>query len=187
MGALFICFMIISISASNTGPAANTREIPLLFSRSAVASLVLCIGLVKVDRLGQRLNIPTQGQTVTALTGDERPFSRTVLGSDPQLGIGTRPHWWETDTLPTDHLSSHSVIVYMHDQMAMIWYVRANTAIVVPLCGWTHCFPSRFIISVNSCCTCWVCYIFKEFAKKVCMSNQLDYTQLFFSCFFLMC
>ena len=43
-------------------------------------------------------------------------------GSDTQLGIGTRLHWWEADTLPTDHLSSHSGKKYMHDQMAMIWY-----------------------------------------------------------------
>ena len=33
-----------------------------------------------------------QGQRV-AQTGDERPFSLTAPGSDPQPGIEPRPHW----------------------------------------------------------------------------------------------
>ena len=42
---------------------------------------VPCIGLVKVERLGQRLNVPTQGGRV-AQTGD-----------GPQLGIEPGQHW----------------------------------------------------------------------------------------------
>ena len=64
------------------------------------------IGLVEVGRLGQRLNVPTQGRRV-AQTGDERPSSLTAPGSDPQPGIEPRPHWWEADTLLIGHLSTH--------------------------------------------------------------------------------
>ena len=62
------------ISASDIGQASSTREIPLLFLfrigflmflpdhiHQAVGSLKSCIGLVEVGRLGQWLNIPTQG------------------------------------------------------------------------------------------------------------------------------
>ena len=65
---------------------------PTLFEKRMSSFKVPCIGLVKVERLGQWLNVPTQGRRV-AQTGDERPFSLTVPGSDPQLGIEPRPHW----------------------------------------------------------------------------------------------
>ena len=55
------------------------------------------IGLVKVERLGQRLNFPTQGRRV-AQTGT-KPFSLKALGSDPQPGIEPGPHWREADML----------------------------------------------------------------------------------------
>ena len=58
-----------------------------------------CIGLVKVERLGQRLNVPTQGRRV-AQKGT-KPFSLTAPGSDLQQGIEPGPHWWETDMLTT--------------------------------------------------------------------------------------
>ena len=58
------------------------------------------IGLLKVERLGQRLNVPTQGRRV-AQTRDERPFSLTAPGSDPQPRIEPRPHWWEANVLTT--------------------------------------------------------------------------------------
>ena len=48
-------------------------------------------GLVKVERLGQQLNVPTQGRRV-AQTGT-KPFSLTAPGSDPQPGIEPGPHW----------------------------------------------------------------------------------------------
>ena len=70
------------ISASDIEQAASTEEIPLLFSRSAVGSKVPRIGLVEVGRLGQLLNVPTQGRSV-AQTGDERPFSLIAPGPDP--------------------------------------------------------------------------------------------------------
>ena len=60
---------------------------------------VPCIGLVKVERLGQRLNVPTQGQRV-AQTGT-KPFSLTALGSDPQPGI-------EHAALVRDRRANHS-------------------------------------------------------------------------------
>ena len=69
--------MLRVISTSDIGQAASTGEIPLLFSRSAVGSL-------KSPVLGGRMEIQT---------GDERPFSLTAPGSDPQLGIEPRPHW----------------------------------------------------------------------------------------------
>ena len=79
------------ISASDIGQASNTEEFPLLFLRSAVGSKVPCVGLVEVARLGQWLNVPTQGWRV--------PFSLTVLGIEPGL------HWWEADAMnqPTEH------------------------------------------------------------------------------------
>ena len=64
------------------------------------------IGLVKIERLGQRLNVPIQGRRV-AQTGDVRPFSLTTPGSDPQPRIEPEPHWWETDALPIGHLTTH--------------------------------------------------------------------------------
>ena len=67
----------------------STREIPLLFS--CEFSKVPCIRLVKVERLGQQLNVPTQGWRV-AQTG-AKPFSLTAPGSDPQLGIKPESHW----------------------------------------------------------------------------------------------
>ena len=80
------------ISASDIGQASNTGEIPLLFEKCCGIFKVPRIGLVEVARLGQRLNVPTQGQRV-AQTGDERLFSLTALGSDPQPGIEPGPHW----------------------------------------------------------------------------------------------
>ena len=71
---------------------------PTLYEKCC-ESPVPCIGLVVVGRLGQQLNVPTQGWRV-AQTGDERPFSLTAPGSDPQLGIKPGPHWWEADVLP---------------------------------------------------------------------------------------
>ena len=76
---------------------------PTLFEK-CVSSLVPHIGLVKVERLGQRLNVPTQGRRV-AQTGT-KPFSLTAPGSDPQPGIEPGPHWWEADMLtarPPEH------------------------------------------------------------------------------------
>ena len=58
---------------------------------------VPCIGLVKVERLGQWLNVPTQGRRV-AQTGT-KPSSLMMPGSDPQPGIEPGMHWWEVDTL----------------------------------------------------------------------------------------
>ena len=49
------------------------------------------IGFVKVERLGQRPNVPTQGQRVDH-TGI-KPFSLTVPRSDPQPGIEPGLHW----------------------------------------------------------------------------------------------
>ena len=57
------------------------------------------IGLVKIERLGQRLNVPTQGRRV-AQTGT-KSFSLTALGSDLQPGIKPGRHWWEADLLTT--------------------------------------------------------------------------------------
>ena len=63
------------------------------FPYSSQEVLWVCsVRLVKVGRLGQRLNIPTQGRRV-AQTGDERPFSLTAPGSDRQPGIEPGPHW----------------------------------------------------------------------------------------------
>ena len=60
-------------------------------------------GLVEVGRLCQQLNVLTQGRRV-AQTGDERPFSLTAPGSDPQPGIKPGLHWGEADTLPIGHV-----------------------------------------------------------------------------------
>ena len=35
-----------------------------------------------------------------------KPFSLTGPGSDPQPGIKPGPHWWEADTLPSNHLNT---------------------------------------------------------------------------------
>ena len=74
---------------------------PTLFEKCCGFFKVPRIGLAEVGRLGQRLNVPTQGQT-----GDERPFSLTAPGSNPQPGIEPGPHWWEADartTRPPEH------------------------------------------------------------------------------------
>ena len=42
------------------------------------------IGLEKVERLSQQLNVPQTGK---------RPFSLTTAGSDPQPGIELGLHW----------------------------------------------------------------------------------------------
>ena len=59
---------------------------PTLFEKrvSSLESLVF-------ERLGQRLNVPTQGRRV-AQTGT-KPFSLTAPGSDPQPIIEPGPHW----------------------------------------------------------------------------------------------
>ena len=62
---------------------------PTLFEKR-VSSLE-SLGLVKAERLGQRLNVPTQGRRV-AQTGT-KPFSLTTPESDPQPGIEPGPHW----------------------------------------------------------------------------------------------
>ena len=49
------------------------------------------IGLVKIERLGEQLNIPTQGQRVAQT--ETKSFSLTAPGSDPQPGIEPGPHW----------------------------------------------------------------------------------------------
>ena len=79
---------------------------PTLFEKR-VSSLE-SLGLVKAERLGQRLNVPTQGRRV-AQTGT-KPFSLMAPGSDPQPGIEPGPHWWETDVLttrPPEHPQVH--------------------------------------------------------------------------------
>ena len=64
---------------------------PYSFREACEIFRVPRIGLVKVERLGQWLNIPTQGRRV-AQTGTKL-FSLTAQGSDPQPGIEPRPHW----------------------------------------------------------------------------------------------
>ena len=55
--------VLLVISASDIGQASSTGEIPLHFSRSAVGFLKSPIlGIVEIGRLGQWLNVPTQGQ-----------------------------------------------------------------------------------------------------------------------------
>ena len=80
------------------------RNSPTLFKNCCEFFKVPCIGLLQVGRLGQRLNVPTQGRRV-AQTGT-KPFSLTTPESDPQPGIEPRPHWWEAHMLttrPTEH------------------------------------------------------------------------------------
>ena len=60
---------------------------PYSFREACELFKVPRIGLVKVERLGQRLNVPTQVYRVA------QTFSLTVLGSDPQPGIEDSPHW----------------------------------------------------------------------------------------------
>ena len=68
-------FFIWVISASDIGQAASTREIPLLFFEKCCGIFkVPHIGLVEVRRLGQQLNVPTQGWRVVQ-AGDIRPFT----------------------------------------------------------------------------------------------------------------
>ena len=79
-------------------------RLPYSFREECEFFKVPRIGSVKVERLGQRLNVPTQGRRVVQ-TGT-KPFSLTAPGSDPQPGIEPRPHWWETDVLtarPPEH------------------------------------------------------------------------------------
>ena len=64
---------------------------------------------MKVERLSQRLNVPSQGRNA-AQTGDERPFSLTAPGSDPQPGI--EPHWREADALPIGQPAIVQIKVY---------------------------------------------------------------------------
>ena len=64
-------------------------DFPTLFKKCCGFFKVPRIGLVEVGRLGQRLNVPTQGRRV-AQTGDERPFSLTAPGSHTQLEIEPR-------------------------------------------------------------------------------------------------
>ena len=87
---------------------------PTLFEKRVSSLKSLVIGLVKVERLGQRLNVPTQGWKV-AQTGDERPFSLIGAGSRSPAGNQTRaalvrgrrtsnqppehPHKWEGRSL----------------------------------------------------------------------------------------
>ena len=68
------------------------EDSPTLFEKhvSSLKSLVT-IGLVKDGRLGQWLNVPTQGWRV-AQTGT-KPFSLTTPESDPQPEIEPGPHW----------------------------------------------------------------------------------------------
>ena len=76
---------------------------PNLFQEECEFFKVPHIALVKVERLhvhvGQQLNVPTQGWRA-AQTGTKR-FSLKVPGSDLQLGIEPKLHWWETDVLTT--------------------------------------------------------------------------------------
>ena len=76
----------------------STREIPP-FEKCCGFFKVLHIGLVEVGRLGQQLNVPTEGRTV-AQTGDEKSFSLTALGLDPQLGVRLGSHCWKADVQP---------------------------------------------------------------------------------------
>ena len=65
------------------------------------------MGLVKDERLGQWLSVPTQGRR-EAQTGT-KPFSLTMPGSDPQSGIDLGPHWRAEDVLttqPDEHLQA---------------------------------------------------------------------------------
>ena len=71
---------------------------PTLFEKCSGFFKVPHIGLADVGRLGQWLNVPTQGWRVhvqEAQTGDERPFSLTVPESDAQPGVEPGSHWWE--------------------------------------------------------------------------------------------
>ena len=84
-----------AISASNKGQTVSTREIEKCCEFFKVSR----IGLVDAGRLGQQLNVSTQGQRA-AQTGDERPFSLSAPGSGPQPRIEPGLHWWEADALP---------------------------------------------------------------------------------------
>ena len=61
-------------------------DYPILFEKCCEFFKVPRIGLVEAGRLGQQLNVPSQGQRL-AQTGDERPFSLTAPGTDPQPGV----------------------------------------------------------------------------------------------------
>ena len=51
---------------------------PTLFEKCCGIFKVPCIGLVEVGRLGQWLNIPTQGHRIVQI-GDVRPFSLVLM------------------------------------------------------------------------------------------------------------
>ena len=93
---------------SNIGQAASMgRGDSLHFARSTCWDSIVKvsrIGLADVWRLGQWLNVPTQGQRVAHETVDERPFSLTTPGIEPG------PPWWEVVALPIGQLSSHNLL-----------------------------------------------------------------------------
>ena len=97
---LFICWSLSYKCIRYMTGRQRLGDSPTLFEKCCGFFKVPCIGLAEVGRLGQRLNILTQGRRV-ARTRDERPFSLTVLGSDPQPGIEPGPHWREADVLTT--------------------------------------------------------------------------------------
>ena len=67
------------------------ERFPYSFREACEFFKVPRIELMKVERLGQWLNVPTQGRRV-AQTGTQ-PFSLTAPGSNPQPGIEPSPHW----------------------------------------------------------------------------------------------
>ena len=85
------------ISKYGRGRITAPGRFPYSFREACEFFKVPRIGLVKVERLSQRLNVPTQGRR-EAETGT-KPFSLTALGSDPLPGIEHGPHWWEADVL----------------------------------------------------------------------------------------
>ena len=87
------------ISVYDRGQITALGRFPYSFREAWEFFKVPSIGLVKIERLGQRLNVPTQGKRVAQT--ETKPFSFTALGSDPQPRIEHGPHWWETDLLTT--------------------------------------------------------------------------------------
>ena len=85
---------------SGTGTGHSAGRFPTLFREACEFFKVPRIGLVKDERLGQRLNVATQGRR-EAQTGT-KTFSLTTPGSDSQPGIEPGPRWRaETDVLTT--------------------------------------------------------------------------------------
>ena len=81
--AYFVTIVLISHSVVRSTSLAGLQHwggSPTLLREVLWDLKVTRIGLVEVGRLGQWLNVPTQGRRV-AQTGDVRPFSLTVLGS----------------------------------------------------------------------------------------------------------